>query len=168
VNTGLEKRELFERFYKSNYEKFFNFALRYVDDEEVCRDIISMAFEYAWRKLSADDFDNWTKILLSYIHYKCIDVLRHEIVKSQYVKAKLLMAQHEDASDWLERNERVEMVKKYLDELPPKTRLILRECMVNNRKYKEVAEELELTVHAIRKHIVKGLKILREKVNSSK
>ena len=162
------KRECFELFYKENYQRFFYFALRYMSNEEVCRDVVSMAFEYAWCELKVENMNEWKKVLLAYIHNKCIDVLRHEKVKSQFMQARIELAEHENAQQLLERSERAEMVERYLEELPPKTRLVLRECMVNGRKYKEVAEELELTEHAIKKHIVKGLKILREKVKNTK
>lgn len=164
----MEKRTFFKRFYKDNYQKFFYFALRYLDNEEVCRDIVSNAFEYAWRELSIDKHVEWNKILLTFIHHKCVDEVRHQKVKDRFVQAKLQIAEQESGADLMERQERVEIVQQYLTELPPKTQLILRECMVNHRKYKEVADELDLTVHAVKKHIVNGLKILREKVKNVK
>ncbi len=164
----MEKREFFERFYKENYKKFFYFSMRYLEDYEVCRDIVSSAFEYAWRELPMEKSPLWDKILLAFIFNKCMDEFRHQQVKDRFVQAKIRMQEQQSDEQLLEQTERVEMVKRYLEELPPKTRLILRECMVNNRKYKEVAEELELTDHAVKKHIIKGLKFLREKVKNSK
>lgn len=164
----MEKRTFFERFYKDNYQKFFYFALRYIDNEEVCRDIVSTAFEYAWRELPIDKQAEWIKILLTFIHNKCVDEVRHQKVKERFVQAKLQLSAQIDDGGLLEQQERVELVQQYLSQLPPKTQLILRECMVNHRKYKEVAEELDLTVHAVKKHIVNGLKILREKVKNTK
>lgn len=166
--ADLEKKIFFERFYKDNYQKFFYFALRYLNNEEVCRDIVSNAFEYAWCELSIDRHTEWLKILFSFIHNKCVDETRRQKVKSRFMQAQLQLEVQESGAELLERNERVEMVEKSLCELPPKTQLILRECMVNHRTYKEVAEELELTDHAVKKHIVKGLKMLREKVKNMK
>ncbi len=164
----MEKKVFFEQFYKDNYQKFFYFALRYLDNEEACRDIVSAAFEYAWSNFTVRNTDEWVKILLSYIHNKCVDEVRHQSVKDRFVQARLRMDAQENGGDFLERNERVELVERCLNDLPPKTQLILRECMVNHRKYKEVADELDLTVHAVKKHIVNGLKILREKVKNAK
>jgi RNA polymerase sigma-70 factor (ECF subfamily) len=46
--------------------------------------------------------------------------------------------------------------------LTPQTQLILQECYVNRKKYKEVAEELEISTNTVKKHIVKALKTIRE------
>ena len=38
----------------------------------------------------------------------------------------------------------------------------MEECFINKKQYKEVAEELDISVRAVRKHRVKSLKIIRE------
>ncbi len=139
----MDRTRYFEQFYKENYKPFFFFALRYLDNEETCRDIVSNAFEYGWNHLDYDRVGEWRNLMLAYIHHKCIDELRHRSVKDDFVKAHLQL-------------------------LPPKTQLILRECMVNGKTYKEVAEELDITDSAVKKHIVKGLKFLRERVKNIK
>ena len=42
------------------------------------------------------------------------------------------------------------------------TRHILEECYLHEKKYKEVAAELNISISAVRKHIVKALKAIRE------
>lgn len=42
------------------------------------------------------------------------------------------------------------------------TRHILEECYVRRKKYQEVADELNISVSAVRKHIVKALSVLRK------
>ena len=39
---------------------------------------------------------------------------------------------------------------------------ILEECYIQRKKYQEVAEELNISVSAVRKHIVKALQVIRE------
>ena len=50
-----------------------------------------------------------------------------------------------------------------METLPPKTRHVLEECYFNNKKYKEVADSLEVSTNAVKKHIVKALGLLRER-----
>ena len=139
----MDKVRYFEQFYKENYKPFFFFALRYLNNEEGCRDIVANAFEYGWNHLDINRTDEWRNLMLAYIHHKCIDELRRKMVRDSFAQASLAAAERTEDKDLLEQQERVEIVKAHLRLLPPKTQLILRECMVNGKTYKEVAEEQE-------------------------
>lgn len=60
-----------------------------------------------------------------------------------------------------EIEERMRVVREYIDQLPPKTKLVLEECYFNKKKYKEVASALDVSTNAVKKHIVKALSLLR-------
>ncbi len=66
--------------------------------------------------------------------------------------------------DTNEPDERLRLINEAMQQLTPYNRMILHECYVNKKKYKEVAEELEVSVAAIHKNIVKALRIVREYV----
>ena len=53
-------------------------------------------------------------------------------------------------------------IHKAISTLTAHTRLILEECYVRRKKYQEVADELNISVSAVRKHIVKALSVLRK------
>ena len=55
----LEKEKNFEIFFKENYLPFYFFALQFVNDEEVSKDIVNDSFEFAWAKLDTIDVINW-------------------------------------------------------------------------------------------------------------
>ena len=164
----MDKEKCFERFYRENYEQFFHFANRYLNDEEACRDIVSNAFEYAWSNFEREDVPDWKLFLLSYIRHKCLDFIRHLQVHNRFVKARLKMDEGSLDADLLEREERIALISRCLAQLPPRTRLIFQECFIHGRKYKEVGEELDITDHAVKKHIMKALKFLRDSVKKNK
>ena len=51
-----------------------------------------------------------------------------------------------------------------MKKLTPYNLHILKECFIHKKKYKEVAEELNVSVAAIHKNIVKALRILRKEL----
>lgn len=161
----MEKSEIFERFFKENYSKFCFFALRYISDEDACRDIVSSGFEYVWTNYDLKDVDNWGNYMLSYIHNKCVDTLRHEAVHKKYADFCISAANY-STTDSNAHDERIAVLQGLMDTLPPKTRLVLQECFYNKKRYKEVADELEVSVSAIHKHIMKALRTLREGVKN--
>lgn len=110
-----------------------------------------------------DCVDDWRNYMLSYIRNKCVDHLRHEAVHKKYAEFYLAAMREEDTrNDYAD--ERIALMKCHIDTLTAKTRLVLQECYINKRSYKEVADELEISVSAVHKHISKALKTLRESV----
>ena len=69
--------------------------------------------------------------------------------------------------DWEDKERTLEKIESVCKELPDKTRYILSQCYFHHKTYKEVASELQITPDAVKKHIVKALKILREAVQKS-
>ena len=65
-------------------------------------------------------------------------------------------------TEYLEQDERMMHISKAMEKLTPHTRHILEECYIQRKKYQEVAEELNISVSAVRKHIVKALQVIRE------
>ena len=75
---------------------------------------------------------------------------------SNFTQAGVLEERLEDyVSDWEAR---------YGLTSDPYNYYILEACYIHNKKYKEVAEELNVSVAAIHKNIVKALRILREEL----
>lgn len=158
----LEKRKKFELFFKENYMPFYFFALRIINDEETSKDIVNDSFEFAWTKLDSIDVVNWKSYLLSYIRNKCVDYIRHQEVKKKYVefyKELMLENRHIVSSG---QDERILQIRKIMESFTPQTKLVFEECYLREKKYKEVADELGISINAVKKHIVKGLKMLRE------
>lgn len=134
----MDKEKCFERFYRENYEQFFHFAYRYLNDEEACRDIVSNAFEYAWSNFEREDVPDWKLFLLSYIRHKCLDFIRHLQVHNRFVKARLKMDEGSLDADLLEREERIALISRYLAQLPPVLVLSFRSVLsmgANTRRW---------------------------------
>ena len=55
-------------------------------------------------------------------------------------------------------------MRKIINTLSPQTRRVLEECYIHKKNYKYVAEELNVSVSAVRKHLVIALTILRSEV----
>ena len=64
--------------------------------------------------------------------------------------------------EYQEQDERMMHISKAMEKLTPHTKHILEECYIQRKKYQEVAEELNISVSAVRKHIVKALQVIRE------
>ncbi|WP_336618602.1 RNA polymerase sigma-70 factor [Bacteroides acidifaciens] len=155
----------FDRIYDKYYPQLLYYAYGFVEDSEICRDIVSDVFGQAWENV--DRLENATigSFLYSCVRNKCIDYLRHDQAARQYAEYLQEAVEDEEGLTPEEYEERMNNVKQIISELPPRTRFVLEQCYFNNKKYREVAEILDVTSSAVKKHIMKALAILRERLS---
>ncbi len=153
----------FETFFKESYNSLYFYALRYIRDEELGRDVVHDAFEYVWRNFQDRNADDWFKYAYSFVRNECIDHLRHAAVRKRFAEFYVHSVDISVSPTQGEEDGRMAAIRKIIATLPPRTRLVLQEIYVNKKKYKEVAEELDISVSAVKKHLVKALKTMREK-----
>ncbi|MGM9733609.1 MAG: sigma-70 family RNA polymerase sigma factor [Prevotella sp.] len=160
----MRDKAAFEQFFRGNFEKLHLYALHLVNDEEVSRDIVSDAMEYVWNHFSDRDSDQWLKYSVSFVRNRCLDHIRRKAVHKKYADFFQHVVEHKENIGLNEDDERMKDINAAMDTLRPKTRLVLQECYLNRKSYKEVAEELEISTSGVKKHIVIALKTIREEI----
>lgn len=157
-----QKAKEFEKNFRENYSRLYYYALIYIKDSETCKDIVSDVFESVWEDYDKiKDSRELTGYMYSCIRNRCVDFIRHESVKSRYADLYYHIIQNEVNSSDNDHDDRIERISKVIEQMPARTRFIIEECFYYQKKYKEVAEILEITPDGVKKHIVKALKTLR-------
>lgn len=159
-----DKRD-FDVVFSLLYEPLLLFALKFVKDEEVGKDIVNDAFEFLWKNFTSVEASTVKTYLFTIVRTRCIDCLRKQNHQSEYMAFASKMSQKYIELEMNEPDERLQKIQEAMKKLTPYNRRILQECYVNKKKYKEVAEELGVSVAAIHKNIVKALRVIREYVN---
>lgn len=158
MNGGSDFDSIFQRY----YEPLYFFARHFVDDAEECRDLVMAVFEDLW--LHMDKVENGAAKAWLFINLrnKCLDHQRKLKRQRQYTAAAILLDNTwiED-TDPVEQQERERIIQQRLHALPDNTRRIFEACYVDGKKYKEVAQELGISISTVKKHIVKALKIVK-------
>ena len=158
-----EKYE-FEILFRDIYPKLYYAAQQIVKDEEVCRDFISDSFLQLWSKRADIEPTKRAAFLFRIVHNKCIDFIRKESAKKKYIEfysAIYGTSAEEIENSWEEGERRIQAMYQRIETLTPQTQKILKLCYFQGRKYREAAEELDISISAVRKHIVQALKALR-------
>lgn len=157
-------KQVFEMIFKRNYQRLCIIAFQIVKDTEEAKDIVNDVFEYAWRNFEGLNKVTIDAYLFTSVKNKCLNQLEWNKKKEAFSESDLdLLASLEEPSG-NEQDELIEQVYLICKHLPEKTRYILNQCYFHRRKYKEVAEELGITSDAVKKHIMKALRTLRESV----
>lgn len=155
-------RKGFEVFFKESFNRLYYYALRYIPEPETCKDIVSDSFHYMWERIDTVELDTALTFMYTNIRFRCLDHIRHAKMKEANIPSYIAMLETWDDDEWRESEERIEKIMELIDEMPPKTQEIMKQCYIHKKKYKEVAEIVELSESGVRKHIMKGLDIIRQ------
>ena len=162
-----EKRyECFEKLFRDNYTRLYFYALNFINDQACAEDIVEDTFSYLWENYEDIVNDNSpVPLLYSLIHNRCIDHLRHLEVRNKY-ETTLLQSpeswEEEDDGNTMHQ-ERVDKIMMAVEELPPQTRKVFEGCFLQGKKYKEVGEELNISINTVKTHISRALAYIRGK-----
>lgn len=74
----MNDKATFDRMFREWYAQFFYFAYHFISDTEVCKDIVSDAFEYLWRNYDKIEEETVRTYLYTIVRTRCIDYLRRQ------------------------------------------------------------------------------------------
>lgn len=160
-------KKTFDKIFSENYSRLHMYAYHITGNSEVSRDIVSDVFTGLWKNISSLDISKVNAYLMTSTRNRCIDHLRYTIQSDQYIK-EYINCYSELYSDYSEELEKDKLVEQMLSQLPEQTRRILEMCYLQRKKYAEVAEELEISIDTVKKHVTKALKMLRDLYNTER
>lgn len=154
------KEKQFKALFEKYYTKLYYSSLAIVRDEDDARDIVNDVFAHIWEK--HDSFEDTVNCMYLYtsIRHRSLDLLKKKKVREKYLQACLNAKEESFSIDDLD-DDRLRAIKTVIDTMPQKTKYVLDQCYMEEKKYMEVADDLGITRDGVRKHIVKALKILR-------
>ena len=155
--------EEFDELFRSSYQSLYHHAYSLLHNAEDSRDIVSEVFVKILETKDTGTVN--TGYLMAMVHNKALDILRSRKVEDEARQMMLL-----DYQTFMDPDRhKEELLKDILHfvetELTPQARRILRMCYNNKKSYKQVAEELNISIQAVNKHISQALRKLREKFN---
>ncbi len=158
--------ETFESLFDAHYNSLYHHALSFVRDEEEAKDIVMDTYEHLWNNFcKIDRFDSLRPFLYTLVYNRCIDFLRREKSKERYLRYSEESVN--TTEDYKGYEEVIQEVMQAIDQLAPQTALVLKKCFVERKKYKEVGEELNISVNTVKWHVVKGLGELRARLSET-
>ena len=161
-SNQVEDKADFDYLFKEYYPQLYYYAFHLINNMEASKDIVSDAFEFIWNNYAKIDKATAKSYLYVYDRNKSIDFLRHQNIHEQYIQLYSELTKTYVETEYQEQDERMLSISRAMEKLTPHTRHILEECYIQRKKYQEVAEDLNISVSAVRKHIVKALQVIRE------
>ena len=167
----VNERELKSEF-EDSFKRFFKplcfHAMSFVRDEDAARDIVHDVFLNVWMQRAKIDFTQpMLPYYLSLTRNRSINYLDHLKVKARYEEKELQNHPLSTETDYADHEELIRQIMSRINQLPGRCGEVMRLCFIECKKYKEVAEALNISVNTVKTHISLGLKILREEFPAS-
>lgn len=170
--TGNEK--VFEGIFKTRYNHIVGFCLQFVYDHDKAKSIAQEAFIKLWLNRSKiQKVNGINAFLYTAAKTECLNYLRHEKIINNYNNRKRINKEIDLNRDVLESfdfntieyTELEEIIKKAIDELPEKCRLVFVKSRLEGKKNKEIALELGIAIKSVENNMTRALKAMRKKLS---
>lgn len=150
----------FERFFNDLYPMMVGFALNYIGDKDQAEELVQDVFTNVWIKAEKIIISSSAKsYLFTATRNACLNFIKHQKIEQAY--ANQLESPLSVNEDQVEYDELVGRLEKAMDKIPEKCREIFELNRFEGKRYKEIAEELKLSLKTVENQMGKALKILR-------
>lgn len=159
--------EAFEFLFNSYYPRLRGYAVRFVKDDEMVRDIIQESFLKFWEKRDLIEAVSLSSLLFAMVRNACLNYLKHQQLVEQHSLEYLDAAVgREELYYWdfnlnpeysLLYKELQEQINLVMNDLPPRCREVFEMSRFKKMKNREIADALQISTTAVEKHIAKAL-----------
>lgn len=153
-----------EQLFRSHYARMYNLARCILHDDEESKDVVSDVFARVMDTAGTLSSDKMLHYLLVGVRNRCYDVISHRQVRDRVRK----LYPHETetvecTSAAVSDEERIAAILQYAeDSLTPQTCRVFRMRYEDGKQYNEIADDLEISVTAVYKHLSKALSKIRK------
>ena len=164
------KEQVFKRIFKSFYGKMLYYAMEFVPDKEVAKEIVQDAFLTLWeKKKTLSENTNIPSYLYVIIRNQCLNHLKRIKVESRFHNYSVEMARQnelnlaaleDEVSEKLIVSELEERVAEIIESLPDQCRRVFKMSRHEGLTYKQIADKLNISVKAVEGNISRALRQL--------
>lgn len=160
-NIDIKYEDLFRTYYTS----LCYFAQKYISDLDSCKEIVHNVFVTIWEKREEFDFEKSAKsYLFTSVYNRCLNHLRNQkkFVDGGDSSPTDFLSDQSVNQDHLEAAELESKIWATIDLLPEKCREIFILNRFEEKKYSEIAGQLNISVKTVEAQMSKALRTLRE------
>lgn len=154
---------VFDAVFRQYYAPLCRYATGLTDgDPDEAEDLVQQAFVKLWEKRASLDIQWSVKAYLyRMVHHAAMNRLRHLQTREKYQQFNV--SPSENAQEMPEDTlpELRERLQQALRELPPQCRQIFELSRFESLKYREIAEQLDISVKTVETQMGKALRMMR-------
>ena len=169
----------FERVFRMFYVPLCDYAAMILGEQAEAEDVVQDLFMHIWRSRVEIEVQDSVKsylftsvrfkaYLYSTVRNKALNVLKHKMVERKHGALLTEFIEGLQRSDYSEEEmQQIEQIKKVLQELPIQCRVVFTMSCLEGKKYKDIANELGISVNTVKSHVMKAYKDIRARVGEN-
>lgn len=156
----------FELIFKEFFPRLSAFAYKYLKDIDSSKEIVHDVFIKFWEKRAGLDPENNLKsYLFTAVHNRCLNRIRDNKKFDTNIEVGAeefdVSSSGHDQQKHMEAAELQGKINQILASLPEKCRMVFELSRFEGKKYKEIAEILDISQKTVETHMSKALKTMR-------
>lgn len=176
INIRLKEGDpaAFEELFKQVFPRLLGYCKLFVHDQSQANDLVQECFIKLWEKhTTIKASQSVESLLFVMLRNRCLNHLRdqkiHSSEKSFYTLEESEL-QHLFQLDFLGREEitleeqLIAAIRQSVDKLPEKRKMVFIKSKIEGKKNKEVAEEMDISVKAVEKHLSQAKEQIRQEM----
>lgn len=153
----------FDAVFRQWYEPLCRYAARLAEgDMDEAEDLVQQVFVKLWEQHARLDIA-WSlkAYLYKTVHNAALNRLRAANTRSRYLEHNALQLENTHVTPDETSSELGERLQKALDLLPPQCRLVFELSRFEELKYREIADQLGISIKTVETQMGKALRLLR-------
>lgn len=158
-------KSAFETLFKSHYANLCGYAVKYVWELEQAEEIVQDLFFNLWNKRSdlyiSSSIESY---LFRAVRNACLNYLKRKKIRENYASSVQETHNPGKVDNPVETLELQKKIDESVESMPPERKKIFLLSRHEGLKYKEIAEQLGISVKTVEAQMGKALKFLREEL----
>lgn len=152
--------------YRLYYVPLCSHAIRFVYSRQIAEDIVADVFCRFWDdRIFSNIKTSYRAYLFKSVRHSCYNYLKFELSRKSRASRYEPGQDAADPCDILQYDELYQLLDQTINALPRQCKRVFLLSRMENKRYQEIAIELNISVKAIEAHISKALRLLERKVN---
>jgi RNA polymerase sigma-70 factor, ECF subfamily len=157
----------FEKLFKTEYSKLCSYANLFLNDPDAAEDVVQEVFFKLWKNREELTIQTTVKsYLFRAVRNGCMNVIDHLSIRDAYklVNEEEIKESETNAIDEAIVSELEQKIRESIDLLPSERRKIFILSRFEGLKYREIADQLNISVKTVENQMYQALKFLRERL----
>lgn len=172
LNVSLKKGDTraYQTVFDMYYMRLFSYVNTYTKNESNAKDIVQETFIKLWNNRKNINVD---ASILAFLHKVAYNIFIDNYRKGKRQQNLLDTLSYEVVTNSIETEEdttnqqKIEIVKKSIEELPPRCQEIFKLSKYEGLKYAEIAETLNISIKTVEAQMGKAFSYIRQQVKSN-
>lgn len=167
VQISQGDKQAFEVVFRTYYALLCRYAKSMVNDSDEAEEVVQNTFYNLWNRRETIEIKGSVKAYLyKAVHNESLNKIKHKKVRQEYAidyKHNMEKA-YEDSGKLVLAKELRQKIESAMASLPEQCGKVFKLSRLEELKYQEIAEHLNISVKTVEIHMSKALKLMREQL----